>query len=75
MTTGGSSKEVVDALRAAGADVVAAGSIIDRSGGRIELGVPRVILATLQVITYPPEQCPLCQSGMPVEKPGSRPAA
>lgn len=75
MTTGGSSKEVVDALRAAGADVVAAGSIIDRSGGRIDLGVPRVTLATLQVITYPPEQCPLCQNGMPVEKPGSRPAA
>ncbi|HZT40512.1 MAG TPA: orotate phosphoribosyltransferase [Bryobacteraceae bacterium] len=75
ITTGGSSKEVADALRAAGADVVAAGAIIDRSGGRIDLGVPRVTLATLQVITYPPEQCPLCQNGMPVVKPGSRPAA
>ena len=75
ITTGGSSKEVVDALRAAGADVVAAGSIVDRSGGRIDLGVPRVSLATLQVITYPPEHCPLCQNGMPVVKPGSRPSA
>src|SRR5579885_2871589 len=75
ITTGGSSKEVADALRAAGADVVAAGAIIDRSGGRIDLGVPRVTLATLHVITYPLEQCPLCQNGMPVVKPGSRPAA
>jgi orotate phosphoribosyltransferase len=73
VTTGGSSREVVDALRAIGAEVVAAGSIIDRSGGRVDLGVPRVALATLQVITYPPDSCPLCKQGLPVVKPGSRP--
>jgi len=73
VTTGGSSREVVDALRAAGADVIAAGSIIDRSGGHADLGVPRVALSTLQAITYAPESCPLCREGIPVTKPGSRP--
>ena len=75
VTTGGSSREVVDVLRAAGADVVAAGSIIDRSGGRADIGVRRGALATLQAITYPPDDCPLCRDGVPVAKPGSRPAA
>jgi orotate phosphoribosyltransferase len=58
--------------RAAGANVLAAGSIIDRSGGSVDLGVPRVALATLDVIAYPPDFCPMCQQGIPVEKPGSR---
>ena len=75
VTTGGSSREVVEALDALGADVIAAGSIIDRSGGHVDLGVPRVALCTLQAITYPPEECPLCREGIPVTKPGSRPAA
>lgn len=74
VTTGGSTREVVECLTAAGALVIAAGSIIDRSGGQADVGVPRVSLATLQVVAYPPEQCPLCQQGIPVSKPGSRPA-
>ena len=74
VTTGGSSREVIEVLKAAGASVLAAGSIIDRSGGHVELGVPRVALATLKVITYPPDNCPLCEQGIPVTKPGSRPA-
>jgi orotate phosphoribosyltransferase len=72
ITTGGSSVEVIDLLRSAGAVVVGAGSIIDRSGGAADLGVPRAALATLQVVTYDPAQCPLCQQGLPVVKPGSR---
>ena len=72
VTTGGSSREVIDVLRAAGASVLGAGSIIDRSGGHVELGVPRVALATLKVISYPPDNCPLCAAGSPVVKPGSR---
>ncbi len=75
VTTGGTTREVIDAVTAAGARVLAAGSVIDRSGGRADLGVPRVALATLDVIAYPPDFCPLCQQGIPVEKPGSRPAA
>ena len=50
----------------------AAGSIIDRSGGKVDLGVPRAALETLVVESYPPETCPLCALGIPVVKPGSR---
>ena len=74
ITTGGSTRDVIDTLSAAGARVLAAGSIIDRSGGAADLGVPRVALATLQVAAHPPEECPLCREGVPVVKPGSRPA-
>jgi orotate phosphoribosyltransferase len=73
ITTGGSTRDVIETLRAAGADVVAAGSIIDRSGGHADVGVPRVALATLQVAAHNPEDCPLCKLGIPVVKPGSRP--
>lgn len=72
VTTGGSTKEVVDLVRAAGANVLAAGSIIDRSGGRAEVGAPRVSLEILNPVTYNPEDCPLCREGIPVVKPGSR---
>ncbi len=75
VTTGGTTREVIDVALAAGARVLAAGSIIDRSGGRVDLGVSRVALATLDVVSYPPDFCPMCQEGIPVEKPGSRPAA
>jgi orotate phosphoribosyltransferase len=73
VTTGGSSVEVIELLRAAGAEVAAAGSIIDRSGGAADLGVPRAALATLKVTTWEPAACPLCAQGQPVVKPGSRP--
>lgn len=75
VTTGGTTREVIDVTAAAGANVLGAGSIIDRSGGRVDLGVPRVALATLDVVAYPPDFCPLCQQGIPVVKPGSRPTA
>jgi len=73
ITTGGSTKEVIDIVRAAGAIPVAAGSIIDRSGGAVDLGIPRAALETLHVVAYPPEDCPMCKAGQPVVKPGSRP--
>jgi orotate phosphoribosyltransferase len=72
ITTGGSTREVIDLLRAAGARPIAAGSIIDRSGGKAQVGAPRVALATLDVLSYEPEDCPLCRQGLPVSKPGSR---
>jgi len=72
ITTGGSTLEVAELLRGLGAQVAGAASIIDRSGGAADLGVPRVALATLAVEAWPPEQCPLCGQGVPVEKPGSR---
>ena len=74
ITTGGSTADVIQTLAAAGADIVGAGSIVDRSGGHADVGVPRVALTTLQVEAWNPEECPLCQKGIPVVKPGSRPA-
>ena len=73
ITTGKSTREVVEVLVKAGAEVVGAGSIIDRSGGQADIGVPRVALLTLNVVAYLPEDCPLCKQGIPVVKPGSRP--
>src|SRR5271157_1243204 len=73
ITTGGSTQDVVGVLQEAGARVLAAGSIIDRSGGHAQVGVPRVALATMQVAAHHPEECPLCALGIPVVKPGSRP--
>ena len=72
VTTGGSTKEVIDLLQSMGATVLGAGSIIDRSGGKADVGVPRVALTTLQPETWPADFCPLCKDGVPVEKPGSR---
>ena len=74
ITTGGSTRDVIECLQAADARVLAAGSIIDRSGGTADVGIPRVALATLQVAAHRPEECPLCREGVPVVKPGSRPA-
>lgn len=74
VTTGGSTRELIDVLRSAGARVLAGGSIIDRSGGQADLGVPRVALKTLSAQTFEPDSCPLCAAGVPVVKPGSRAA-
>jgi orotate phosphoribosyltransferase len=73
ITTGGSTKEVIDIVRSADGVPVAAGSIIDRSGGTADLGIPRVALETLTVEAFDPGQCPMCRRGEPVTKPGSRP--
>ena len=73
ITTGGSTHEVAELLRSRGVAPLAAGSIIDRSGGLADVGVPRVALATLEVATHQPADCPLCKRGIPAVKPGSRP--
>jgi len=73
VTTGGSTRETIEVARAAGAQVVGAASIIDRSGGQQALGVPYYALAALSVPTYEADACPLCQDGQPMVKPGSRP--
>jgi len=72
VTTGGSTREVMELLRASGVQVLGVGSVIDRSGGRVDLGVPRVALATLDAVSWTPEECPLCKQGLPITKPGSR---
>jgi orotate phosphoribosyltransferase len=72
VTTGGSTRETIDVAREAGAEVVGAAAIIDRSGGHQGLGVPFHALATISLPTYQPDACPLCAAGQAVVKPGSR---
>lgn len=72
ITTGGSTRETIAALREAGADVVAAAAIIDRSGGRADVGVSCIALATLEVPSVHPSACELCARGEEAVKPGSR---
>lgn len=72
ITTGGSTRDTIEALRASGGDVIAAASIIDRSGGRADVGVPRISLATLDVSANSPDACEACKRGEPAVKPGSR---
>ena len=72
ITTGGSTRECIAALEANGANVVAAASIIDRSNGSANVGVPRVALVSLDVPSYEATVCPLCEAGTVAIKPGSR---
>lgn len=72
VTTGGSTREVMAVVEALGGKTVGAGSLIDRSGGAVDLGVPRHALAVLEVPTYKPEDCPMCKEGSVAIKPGSR---
>jgi orotate phosphoribosyltransferase len=72
VTTGGSTKEVMDVVKEMGGKVVGVGSIIDRSDSPVDFGVPFNSLAKIRVKTYKEEDCPLCKKGIPVTKPGSR---
>jgi orotate phosphoribosyltransferase len=72
VTTGGSTLETIDAVKSAGGLVVGAGSVVDRSGGAVDLGIRREALLTIEVQAYEPERCPLCELGTPAVKPGSR---
>jgi orotate phosphoribosyltransferase len=72
ITTGGSTRECIDVLTRAGANVIGAASVIDRSNGRADVGVPRFSLVNLDVPSYKPEDCPQCAVGSTPTKPGSR---
>ena len=74
VTTGKSTLETAALAGAAGAEVVAIGSIIDRSGGRHGFRVPYGALVALDLPTWKAEDCPLCREGSVAVKPGSRPA-
>jgi orotate phosphoribosyltransferase len=74
VTTGGSTRETIEAVQRAGGLVVGAGSLVDRSGGSVDVGVPRTALLSLNVPAYEPASCPLCRDGRPAVKPGSRQA-
>jgi orotate phosphoribosyltransferase len=71
-TTGGSTLETIQVVEEAGGRVVAAGALIDRSGGKIEFPVEAQALLDLPIASYEPEECPLCRDGSVAVKPGSR---
>jgi orotate phosphoribosyltransferase len=71
-TTGGSTQEAIRVVEEAGARVVAAGALIDRSGGKIEFDVEAQSLIQLPIASFEPEDCPLCRTGSAAVKPGSR---
>lgn len=72
ITTGGSTRECIAALEAKSAEVIGAASIIDRSNGAADVGVPRIALVSLDVPSYTEDQCPMCFNGDKPIKPGSR---
>ena len=72
ITTGLSTRETLQCVEQAGGKVVGTGALIDRSGGAVELGLPKAALVALKIQNYNPADCPLCQAGIPAVKPGSR---
>ena len=71
-TTGGSTLETIQVVEEAGGRVIAAGALIDRSGGQVEFPVESQALLDLPIASYPPEDCPQCREGSAAVKPGSR---
>jgi orotate phosphoribosyltransferase len=71
-TTGGSTRETIGVVEQEGGLAVAAGALIDRSGGRLELNVPSRALLEMDVPSYEPDDCPLCRAGGVPTRPGSR---
>jgi orotate phosphoribosyltransferase len=72
ITTGGSTRETIEVARAAGAQVVGAAGIVDRGTDPVRVPVPAFTLVQLEAPAYPPDSCPLCATGVPIVKPGSR---
>ncbi len=72
VTTGGSVFEVIDVVKNSGANVAGVGIIVDRSAGKVNFGVKQFSVMNMEVTAYPPEECPLCTTEIPLIKPGSR---
>ncbi|MDR0291908.1 MAG: orotate phosphoribosyltransferase [Elusimicrobium sp.] len=72
VTTGKSTKEVIDLIKEHGGVLAACSCLMDRSGAKADFGVPLAKMAEVEVATYEEKDCPYCKQGMPLEKPGSR---
>ncbi len=72
VTTGGSVQEVLDVVKQKGGQVVAIGLLVDRTGGKMDFGVPTYRIFSKEIQSYEPENCLLCKEGLPAIKPGSR---
>lgn len=72
ITTGLSTREVMDVVKSLEGNIVSVASLVDRSAGKVDFGSPRFSLLSLEVKSWKPEECPLCKEGIAVVKPGSR---
>jgi orotate phosphoribosyltransferase len=72
LTTGGAVRECLEVVRSHGAQLVGVGVLGDRSGGKVDFGARLEALLTVSVESFPPESCPLCQKGLPLDQPGTR---
>ncbi|MGQ9642609.1 MAG: orotate phosphoribosyltransferase [Ignavibacterium sp.] len=73
VTTGGSVFEVIEIVKSFNAKVIGVASIVDRSNGKVDFNYPFKSALQLEVVSYPPENCPICKQGnIPLVKPGSR---
>jgi len=72
ITTGGSVAEVIELIKLAGATLVGVGSVVDRSNGAVRLADDHFSVLSMEVVSYTPEECPLCKDGVTIDAPGSR---
>ncbi len=73
ITTGGSVKEVIEIVKKFDAQIVGVASIVDRSNGKVDFGFPLFSTLKLDVVSYEPDNCPICKEGkLELIKPGSR---
>ena len=72
ITTGGSVAEVIELIKQSGALLVGVGSVVDRSNGRVKLAHDHFSVLSMEVVSFTPEECPLCKKGFPIDAPGSR---
>lgn len=72
VTTGGSVKEVMELVKENGGEIVGIGSIVDRTGGKIDFGVPYKSAFSMDITSYEADECPICKTGLALVKPGSR---
>jgi orotate phosphoribosyltransferase len=72
VTTGGSTKEVIDLVNQAKGCLVGTGCIVDRSNGKVQFDTKQYAVLQMDVVMFDPKECPMCKSGSAAEKPGSR---
>lgn len=72
VTKGGRVQQAIDLVRSHGGVPIGVATLIDRSAGLVDFGIPYRSLMQLELPTYKPEECPMCRQGMPIDKPGSK---
>jgi orotate phosphoribosyltransferase len=72
VTTGGSVFEVINIVKNSNAEVAGVGFIVDRSNGKVDFEFPQISTLKMEVVSYLPQECPLCKDGLEITKPGSR---